>query len=104
MLALLAVFVARTILTGLLLWVGMKIVAPGNPMNSLLRTLGVAAIACAITIVPLLVLFILAAFAVAAILLQCYELTFGQTITVMIFAIAGNIATMKSLSDYFSSL
>ncbi len=104
MLGILAVFAARTVVTCLLLWVGMKIVAPGNPMNSLLRTLGVAALACAISLLPLWPLLIPAAMATAAILLKVYELTFWQTVAVMVSGALGNVAVMKALSDYCSSL
>jgi hypothetical protein len=86
------------------MWVGMKIVAPGNPMNSLVRTLGVAALACAISFMPLWPLLALAAMATAAILLKVYELTFGQTIAVMVSAVLANIALVKALSDYLSNL
>jgi len=49
---LLAYFVVRTVVTAVLLWVGIKVVAFSNPKNTLLRALGVAALGYAISLLP----------------------------------------------------
>ena len=103
---LLAYFVVRTVVTALLLWVGIKVVAFRNPKNTLLRALGVAAIGCAISLLPPwpLLALSLAAMAVSSILLKAYELDFGQTAAVMCFVLLANIAAFKALGDLVGRL
>ena len=101
---LLALFVARTVVTGVLLWAGIKVVAFHNEKNSILRTLGVAAIGCAISFYPVWPLWVLGSAAVASILFKAYELEIGQTIAVMCFAVLGNAAVFKALGDLLARL
>jgi len=96
---LLAYFVARTVVTALLLWAGIKVVAFHNEKNSILRTLGVAAIGCAISFFPIWPLWVLAFAAMTSILFKAYELEIGQTIAVMCFVLLGNVAVFKALGD-----
>ena len=97
----LAYFVVRTVVTAVLLWVGIKVVAFSNPKNTLLRALGVAALGCAISLLPPypLLALSLGCMVVASILLKAYELDVGQTVAVMCFVLLANIAAFKALGD-----
>ena len=98
---LLAYFVVRTVVTAVLLWVGIKVVAFSNPKNTLLRAFGVAAIGCAISLLPPypLLALSLGCMVVGSILLKAYELDVGQTVAVMCFVVLANVAAFKALGD-----
>jgi len=83
-------FVSGTLITGVLLWIAIKLFDSSNAMNSVPNTFGIAAVLTLVSFIPMFGAFV-ALLLLVMFLLKTYDLGIGQTFMVFFFLLAANI-------------
>lgn len=100
--ALLLLFVVSTVISGVVLWLIVKLVDSGNAFNTLPHTFGVVALLTVVSFIPVLGwLFSIILF--VTFLLKVYDLGVGQTFMVLFILLALNYALRGVLESLANS-